>query len=276
MPYVEPSAVTSLSTLLFMSVGFMNNVSAANGMIETQRSEYLQGQISSYISELKRGGQSPSYPFRLEQVLTQYMLQSQREKAQGILNEILGHIMFSSGGNFRWIRARCYELLVLISRTAIRSGADAEYILRLNDEYFETIPRCANIVDLSKQLSNALRQFMDSNFNLQDAKHSDAIHNAIYFIHQNYQHHITLEDAARHVYLSPTYLSRIFKQESGVSFTRFLNNVRVEKSKRLLTMTEMRLAEIAGACGFEDQSYFTKVFKNVTGETPQQFRNRNA
>ena len=276
VPYVEPSAVTSLSTLLFMSVGFMNNVSAANGMIETQRSEYLQGQISSYISELKRGGQSPSYPFRLEQVLTQYMLQSQREKAQGILNEILGHIMFSSGGNFRWIRARCYELLVLISRTAIRSGADAEYILRLNDEYFETIPRCANIVDLSKQLSNALRQFMDSNFNLQDAKHSDAIHNAIYFIHQNYQHHITLEDAARHVYLSPTYLSRIFKQESGVSFTRFLNNVRVEKSKRLLTMTEMRLAEIAGACGFEDQSYFTKVFKNVTSETPQQFRNRNA
>ena len=41
-------------------------------------------------------------------------------------------------------------------------------------------------------------------------------------------------------------------------------------------MTEMRLAEIAGACGVEDQSYFTKVFKNVTGETPQQFRNRNA
>ena len=61
-----------------------------------------------------------------------------------------------------------------------------------------------------------------------------------------------------------------------MSFTRFLNYVRVEKSKRLLTMTEMRLAEIAGSCGFEDQSYFTKVFKNVTGETPQQFRNRNA
>lgn len=272
IPVIEPASVNALSTLLFMSIGFMNNVAAANDMMHTQRSEYLQSQISSYISELKRDGQSPSYPFRQEQILVQYMLQSERDKAQHVLNEILGHILFSSGGNFRWIRTRCYELLVTISRTAVKNGADPEYILRLSDEYFETIPNCRNIEDLSMHLSDALRRFMDSNFDLPDAKHSDAIHNAIYFIQQNYSQKITLEDAARYVYLSPTYLSRVFKQEAGTSFTRFLNGVRVEKSRKLLSMTDMKLAEIAVACGFEDQSYFTKVFRSITGETPQQYR----
>ena len=66
------------------------------------------------------------------------------------------------------------------------------------------------------------------------------------------------------------------KQEAGVSFTRFLNNVRVEKSKKLLAMTDMRLAEIALNCGFEDQSYYTKVFKSLTGMTPQQYRKDSA
>jgi len=276
VPYVEPSAVAPLSTLLFMAVGFMNNVSAANSMMHAQKSDYLQGQISSYIMELKRGSEQPDYPFRLEQVLVQSMLQSEHDRAKQCLNEILGHIMFSAGGKFRWIRARCFELLVMISRTAVRGGADPDYILRLNDEYLESIPRCGNIEELSMQLSEALPRYMNSGSAFRDARHSDAIHNAVRFIQTNYTQKITLEDTARHVYLSPTYLSRVFKQETGLSFTRFLNNVRVEKSKKLLSMTDMRLAEIALNCGFEEQSYYTKVFKAITGITPQQYRRENA
>lgn len=275
VPFVEPSAVTPLSQLLFMAVGFMNNVSAANQMMHARKSDELQGQISSYIMQLKRGSEMPSYPFRLEQVLVQSMLQSERERAQQCLNEILGHIMFASGGKFEWIRARCYELLVMISRTAVRSGADPDYILSMNDEYFAAIPRCCNIEELSMELSEALPRYMNSSLDFRDARHSDAIHNAVSFIQNNYTRKITLEDAARHVYLSPTYLSRVFKQEAGISFTRFLNNVRVEKSKKLLSMTDMRLAEIALNCGFEDQSYYTKVFKAIAGITPQQYRKEN-
>lgn len=272
VPYVEPSNATALSTLLFMSVGFMNNVSAAEGMFRTQRSDYLQGQISAYISELKRDGSAPTYPFRLEQQLIQHILQSDREKAQECLNQILGALFFSSGGNLKWICARCYELLAMISRTAVRGGGNPDYLLRLNDEAFEALSRCSDFDHLSVQLADALRRYMDGSFSAGDARHSDAVHNAIHFIQINYARRITLEDAAKHVYLSPTYLSRIFKQETGMSFTRFLNTVRIEKSKKLLQMTDMRLADIAVACGFEDQSYFTKVFKSIAKVTPGKFR----
>ena len=67
------------------------------------------------------------------------------------------------------------------------------------------------------------------------------------------------------VYLSPAYLSRIFKQETGVTFNEYLNRVRVNKAKELLRRRELRMTDISLAVGYEDQSYFTKVFKRVAG-----------
>ena len=68
----------------------------------------------------------------------------------------------------------------------------------------------------------------------------------------------------------------MFRKETGQTISAYVSHIRIEKSKALLRQPGVPIAEIAGLCGFEDQSYFTKVFKNVTGETPQQFRNRNA
>ena len=66
--------------------------------------------------------------------------------------------------------------------------------------------------------------------------------------------------------------SSIFKQCSGSSFKEYLNMVRVEESKRLLSNTEYSIIDIAVACGFDDQSYFSKVFKKYTGMSPKQYR----
>ena len=77
---------------------------------------------------------------------------------------------------------------------------------------------------------------------------------------------------ARRVYLSPAYFSRVFKQEMGESFTAYLNRVRIEHSCALLRQKQLRLVDIALMVGFEDQSYFTKVFKKITGISPLCYR----
>ena len=80
-----------------------------------------------------------------------------------------------------------------------------------------------------------------------------------------------LEDAAREVGLHPTYFSKLFKEEMGISFTDYLSKVRVEAAK-LLMRSDYSLAEISQMVGFNDQSYFTKVFKKHTGESPHRWR----
>ena len=73
------------------------------------------------------------------------------------------------------------------------------------------------------------------------------------------------------VCLSPDYLSRIFRQETGISFHQYLNNVRITKAKELIRTTALRLTDISQMVGYDDQSYFTKVFKRTAGIAPGEY-----
>lgn len=103
-------------------------------------------------------------------------------------------------------------------------------------------------------------------------KQQEMVDKALYYIGIHFAENLSLEDVATEVHLNPTYFSSLFKQNTGNSFREHLNKVRIEESKRLLTSTTQSIVHIATAVGFEDQSYFSKVFKKHTGVTPKQFR----
>jgi YesN/AraC family two-component response regulator len=67
----------------------------------------------------------------------------------------------------------------------------------------------------------------------------------------------------------------LFKQEMGVTFTDYLNQVRINRSCELLTNTSLSLIDVSLQAGFDDQSYFSKVFKKIKGVTPKSYRNGN-
>ncbi|OGO79903.1 MAG: hypothetical protein A2Y21_10405 [Clostridiales bacterium GWC2_40_7] len=83
---------------------------------------------------------------------------------------------------------------------------------------------------------------------------------------------ITLEDAASYVHMSPTYFSRIFKQETGENFIDFLSSVKIEKAKELLKTKTNKINEICKLAGFNDVKHFSKVFKKHTCCTPNEYR----
>lgn len=85
---------------------------------------------------------------------------------------------------------------------------------------------------------------------------------------RNYMRRLPLEETARHVGLTPSYFSKIFSEEIGAPYNHYLNKIRVEQSRSLLLSSDLSMVEISALCGFEDQSYFTKVFKRFTGITP--------
>lgn len=273
IPVVQTAQVNRLSTLLFMSVGFMNNVSAAARMRDTQASDAIQGQITSYIMQVKEGD-APPYPMETEKALLRSIAATQRKEAQKLLNELLGHILFASGRNFELVKTRVYELLVMVGRAVIDAGASPEYSLRLTADCRKKVEQMRNVEDLCLWLSDVTNAFMDSVFQYADARHADAIHRCTQYIETHYYEKISLEQMASMAFLSPTYLSRIFKQETGAAFNDYLNRVRIQKSKELLRHRDLRLADISGAVGFEDQSYFTKVFKRVVGVTPNRYRDK--
>ena len=95
---------------------------------------------------------------------------------------------------------------------------------------------------------------------------------ALRYIREHYGQDLTLNDVASQVGLSAGYFSSLFKREIKVGFAEYLQQFRIENAKRLLLMTEKRSCEIAREVGFSENSYFCRVFKNVTGMSPGAFR----
>ena len=272
IPYVEPDKVTALSNMLYFSVGFISNVWNSSQMLETQHSDAIQASMNEYISELKNGEQALQYPYSTEKELLSSIISYDRDQAGKALNDLLGYIFFSSGGDLDRIKAGVYELLVLMSRAAVEGGAQPETILQQNYNHLKRLQSFTDIDDLCLWITKTMNRFMNTTFNLRDIKHMDVIHKTISFVRKHYNEKISSEQAASNVFLSPSYFSKVFKQDMGVSFSTYLNQVRIEKSKELMSKKEYKIIDIAVLVGFEDQSYFTKVFKRITGVSPHRYR----
>jgi two-component system response regulator YesN len=90
----------------------------------------------------------------------------------------------------------------------------------------------------------------------------------------NYDKDISLESIAKHVYLSPSYFSLLFKQVTGTNYVEYLNAIRIGRACELLKDIRYKIYEIAYKTGFRDEKYFSFIFKKVTGMSPSQFRNK--
>jgi two-component system, response regulator YesN len=93
------------------------------------------------------------------------------------------------------------------------------------------------------------------------------------FLRENYQHDITLQEIADQFFLNKEYISRKFKQEFQETLTDYLTKIRIEKAKDLLGKPNMKIYEIAYQVGYQNEKYFSKVFKKQEGATPNEYRN---
>lgn len=266
-PQMEPSRLSHLSNLLFAATVYISD--SKHALFLNRNGQEQQQTINEHIQRLKDLEHVSHYPVEKEQELVSSISQGDRATAGRLLNEILGHIFFSTGGRLEVIRARVMELLVVLSRAAMYGGADVEQIFGLNYRYLREVDRLNTAEDLAQWLSNILDRFTALVFDLVDIKHKDVIYKAIDYIKRNYSGKLTLEETAAHINLSPSYFSKVFKEELGCSFNTYLNELRIEKSKAILLAGSASIVEICDLVGFEDQSYFTKVFKKITGVTPE-------
>ncbi|BBO86500.1 hypothetical protein DSCO28_70660 [Desulfosarcina ovata subsp. sediminis] len=102
-------------------------------------------------------------------------------------------------------------------------------------------------------------------------RHPAFIRKAIEYIDDNYHHPITLEMVAKATAMSKFHFSRLFKQHMGVSFKRYLNRKRIKAAKQLISQSGYNVTEASFAVGFNDASYFSRVFREEEGSSPKWF-----
>ncbi|MBK1809844.1 helix-turn-helix domain-containing protein [Clostridium sp. YIM B02505] len=95
------------------------------------------------------------------------------------------------------------------------------------------------------------------------------------YIQSYYDRDLQLSQLAKLYFLNPQYLCRLFKKETGTNFSDYLNSVRIDKAKQLLSMTEANIVDISIDVGYKNVTYFNRLFKKNTGMTPKEYRIQN-
>jgi len=195
-----------------------------------------------------------------------------RGEARRLINHVLVHIYSAGEERSDLLKGLLLELVVMISRAAVEAGAVQSEVLGLNFRLITELATISDDEDLAAWLRQALEHVISTIERQKDFTPPLLIGKALDFMRQNLHREISRDETARHAGISPSHFSRLLKERTGRSFTELLRQCRVDLACELLRDSERSLAEIADVCGFCDQSYFTRVFQDVKGATPKQFR----
>ena len=213
-----------------------------------------------------------AYPLEMEEELLTAISKGDIHVAEKTLKEILKQTLQHCGGNVEILRSRSVELIVLLSRAALKGGADSQKILELNYEYMREVDELVTIEDIALWLAIVTKSFTNHVFQFSSHKHTDIIYKAVDYIRRNYASKLSLQEMAEYLFISRQYLCRIFKESTGQTVGGYITYVRIEESKKLLRNSQVDIIDIPERVGFENQSYFTKIFKKETGTTPGRYR----
>ncbi len=161
----------------------------------------------------------------------------------------------------------------LCARAAIEGGVMPAAAYRLSGFYINKITACKEITQILIYRNHAVEELAKRVREKKEKRHTSSYTEQCRdYVYRHYREKIYLDDIADKLGISSSYLSRLFKRETGSSLQDFINNVRVEKAANLLIYSDETLSEIAEYVNFPTQSYFGKIFKQKMQMSPKLYR----
>jgi len=161
----------------------------------------------------------------------------------------------------------------LIARYCVEGGMEHETAYSLSDVYILEADRCASVTQVSK-LHTAMS--MDYVRRMKDIRKrrvfSKRIVKCIDYIYDNLHKRIRISELAQFAGLNPSYLSRLFKKETGMTVTEYIQTRKIETAKNMLKYSMFLPSQIAAVLAFPSQSYFIQIFKKWVGMTPKKYQ----
>lgn len=161
----------------------------------------------------------------------------------------------------------------IISRVCIENGMSHDLAYTLSDIYIRRADKCESIEKIIDMIGE---MHMDYAERMRELKKENVIsihiRKCIDYIYDNLQEKLTVRSMAEYLQIDPTYLSKLFSKEVGISFREFIINARVSVAKNMLAYSDFSFSEVSLSLGFSSQSAFTDTFKRLTGMTPGKYR----
>lgn len=261
----SPKEINFLTTLFSAVVRVSLPLDNPNDIRRQRYDE--QSALNTKLMRIKKEQLSVDYPHDSENALIETVRAGDTGSCRKKFGKYVEDILVFEQGN--------------MSITKLRLVAFFTQLLKQNDSWQESYDNLYRIEKIND--AHTIKEIMESGYTLiysltesmsetNYSGSSDIIKQVIIYLNTHYSEAVSLKDVADMVHISPPYLSALFKKETGKSLVSHLNDIRLARSKKLLSDTSMSITEICMASGFSSPSYFSKIFRIKYGLTPKQYR----
>ncbi len=172
----------------------------------------------------------------------------------------------------REIKSQAIVFNTLLRKTIEQASVHPYYLDQISGSYAIQIEATASVEECRRLTVRMVRDYCSYVQQYSLRQYSPLIQKVINQINLHMNSNLSLKSLAAQCYISPSYLSNVFKQETGQTLTDYISTRRMERAAKLLLTTNARVAVIAEEVGILDVNYFTKMFKSATGQTPTHYR----
>ena len=168
------------------------------------------------------------------------------------------------------IRTKCLDIIFEMGYRLKELEGDESNTKFRKHGYVNEINAISNMEDLAEWFEKSLKSISSGVSEI--TSEEKFVRQVKEYVMNNYDKKISLSDIADHIYMSSSYLSYSFKKNTGKNLVEYINEVKIEKAKEMLMDTKVRIKDVYHKVGFTDYSYFSRVFKRVTGTSPLNYR----
>ena len=183
--------------------------------------------------------------------------------------------VLSKSSFIRSVKNHIITLITLVSRASIEGGLHEEVAFSLHDRFIQQVEELVTLEGTRQLAGEVLYTYAEKVRQAQNERYSKTITACKNYIYKHIYDSIDHDDLANTVGLSSKYLSAQFKKEVGMTVSEYIQQTKMNEAKKLLAHSKTSISEICTLLSFNDQSYFTKVFKKGTGITPKVYRERH-
>jgi two-component system response regulator YesN len=225
---------------------------------------YLPSDTEEYL-----GRERPAAAVDFQQI-TRFLRENDPDGLKALVTECMET---EEGRSLPELRQTVVDFMFGIVSSIREQEQDLDGILEALEISLETISACGS----SAELLNSTLELCDRAFAFLErtlySDYSQLVREIVGYIHSHYGEGISLKYLAREMGLTSSYMGQIFRKDTGVGFSEFVNRYRIEQSCLLLKDTNLKISEIARQTGFQDVHYFLKIFKKYRDQSPSEFRN---
>jgi two-component system response regulator YesN len=174
--------------------------------------------------------------------------------------------------SYNSVQMICAELINIVNRVARETGIDIKRVYNDKDVPYASMKKLETLIEVKEWI---LRSYEKLATLIAETKfktnYSEYTKKTIAYMQKNYRNNMSLNEVAGYIGLNSSYLSRVFKEDCGIGFVEYLNSIRVGYAKQIIETGSLKLKDIVKEVGFNNYTYFFKVFKDILNMTPLEY-----